>query len=51
MEAPRGSLGLALDPVGDHVDDAIGGLVRAVGEPVVEKPFDVALLGHAERPS
>ena len=51
MEAPCRSLGLTLDAVGDDVDDAIGCLTRAVTEPLVEKPFDVALLGHADRPS
>ena len=51
VEAPRGSLGLTLDPVGDDVDDPVGALGRAVAEPVVEKSLDVALLGHAERPS
>jgi len=42
---------LAFDAVGDDVDDAIGSLIRAVFEPVVEKTLDVAVLGHAERPS
>ena len=30
VEAPSGSLRLTGDPVGDHVDDAVGGLCRAV---------------------
>ena len=50
-DAPHRSLGLAIDAVGDDVDDAIGCLTRAFAEPLVEKSFDVALLGHADRPS
>jgi hypothetical protein len=51
MEAPGWPLGLAFDAIGDDVDDAIGCLVRAVAEPVVEKALDVAVLSHADRPS
>ena len=51
MEAPGGPLGLASDAIGDDVDDAIGCLIRAVAQPHVKESFDLALLGHAERPS
>ena len=51
VRAPRGSLGLTLDPIGDDVDDPVGTLRRAIGEPEVEKAFDVAWLVHAGLPS
>ena len=35
---------MTLDAIGDDVDDPVGRHGRAVGEPVVEKAFDVALL-------